>query len=145
MCMSVLGLKMDDFMAGFMWGVLASAIVFIFVFLLVSPFLDFSDAEEDKDVPEISTQISFEELLEQKGLQLTCKEFEQIRVTKFNTTCGEYNLCGGGFFGDECTNVPQTSYIEDSEKECLFGGIISVEPVITNINGECLRYEIIKK
>ena len=94
--------------------------------------------------PEINSILpdKISEVLDRDGLKLICKEYEQIPVTKFNTTCS-FLSC----FLQPCNERDRSydSYIDDKETDCGWGRKESVKAVIVNINGECLKYEIVKK
>lgn len=75
-------------------------------------------------------------LLDKEGLRLACLQYEQIEVLRYNLTCVKF--CEGI---KVCGNETRIS----EERDCGIINPLKTEPIITNINGECLIYRIVKK
>lgn len=72
--------------------------------------------------------------------ELICMEYEKIPKAMIKTTCDVPVVC----YKTPCTKYNVT-YISDKEEFCDGGKTIKVEPIIANIEGECIWYGLIKK
>lgn len=91
--------------------------------------------------PEVNSILAdkIDEVLERDNLKLSCKEYQQEEVLRWNITC---NITGTDFYMDEYSYIK--SELSEEKRDCGWYQTISQEAVIIKINNECLRYEIVK-
>lgn len=85
------------------------------------------------------------ELLLLNDMWLGCEEYVQIEVLAYNVTCR--NIWTTYCFQPDCDDDTEYQIITQNKDEanCGYNTMLSREPIITHINGDCIRYVIVGK